>query len=292
MAIFRRLLNSWERRKRVCGMTTSIGRVRGTIVVAMLACLVVPQISLAAGPLRSGGQRGVLDRLRPSRSNSQGGNNSAQRGPGGLVKRVIGGNNAGQGQGNTSKSEVVEKYGARTGGKWTSMGQTAPAAAAAKPSPSATAPAPTDATKPSETPVAKETTPAPSDAAVADDTAAAGDADLSLEDVKFVEPATETAGPAYRLKFRNRGTRAAGKFRIGAFAERDGKLSDDAPQTVTEIAKLAAGQDGEVTLRLPLAAVRLVSNSGATRSRSISFSWLSIWTTRSSNLKRATTWPA
>jgi hypothetical protein len=111
--------------------------------------------------------------------------------------------------------------------------------------------------------VAKATAPAPSDAAVADDAAAAGDADLALEDVKFVEPATETAGPAYRLKFRNRGTRAAGKFRIGAFAERDGKLSDDAPQTVTEVANLAAGQDGEVTLRLPLAAVRLVSSASA-----------------------------
>ncbi len=91
-----------------------------------------------------------------------------------------------------------------------------------------------------------------------------GDIDLVLEDVKYVEPATETAGPAYRMKLRNLGARAAGKFRIGAFAERDGKLSDDAPRVVAEIASLPAGEVSEVTLRLPLSAVRFVSASSGT----------------------------
>lgn len=182
---------------------------------------------------------------------------------------MIGGRNADGGQAK-SKSEVLEKYGANTGGKWTSMGQTAPAAATAKPTQAAAPSSPAPA-KPVDAAVAKSSRPGPSDP-IGDDAApagtsavagaAAGDADLALEDVKFVEAATETAGPAYRLKFRNRGTRAAGKFRIGAFAERDGKLSDDAPQTVTEVADLAAGQEREITLRLPLSAVRLVSNSG------------------------------
>jgi hypothetical protein len=84
-----------------------------------------------------------------------------------------------------------------------------------------------------------------------------------LEDVKYIEPATETAGPAYRMKLRNLGARAAGKFRIGAFAERDGKLSDDAPQAVAEIASLPAGQVSEVTLRLPVTAVRLVNTTSS-----------------------------
>jgi hypothetical protein len=84
-----------------------------------------------------------------------------------------------------------------------------------------------------------------------------------LEDVKYVEPATETAGPAYRMKLRNLCARAAGKFRIGAFAELGGKLSDDAPRVVTEIASLPAGEVSEVTLRLPVSAVRFISSSSA-----------------------------
>jgi hypothetical protein len=90
-----------------------------------------------------------------------------------------------------------------------------------------------------------------------------GDVDLVLEDVKYIEPATETAGPTYRMKLRNVGARAAGKFRIGAFAERGGQLSDDAPKVVTEVASLPAGEVSEVTMRLPISAVRLVANSSS-----------------------------
>lgn len=92
---------------------------------------------------------------------------------------------------------------------------------------------------------------------------AADSVDLVLEEVRLVEPATVSAGPAYRVKFRNQGTQAAGKFRVGAFAEHDNKLSDDAPQIVTEVASLAAGDASEVTLRLPVSAMRLVSTSSA-----------------------------
>ena len=99
---------------------------------------------------------------------------------------------------------------------------------------------------------------------------AAGDVDLVLEDVKYVEPATDTVGPTYRMKLRNLGARAAGKFRIGAFAERDGKLSDDAPKVVTEIASLPAGEVSEVTLRLPVSGgplrQQLLGRAGGIRS--------------------------
>ena len=87
--------------------------------------------------------------------------------------------------------------------------------------------------------------------------------DLVLEEVQLVEAATVSTGPAYRVKFRNQGTQAAGKFRIGAFAEHDNKLSDDSPQIVTEVASLAAGEASEVNLRLPVTAMRLISTSAA-----------------------------
>lgn len=87
--------------------------------------------------------------------------------------------------------------------------------------------------------------------------------DLVLEEVQLVEAATVSAGPAYRVKFRNQGTQAAGRFRVGAFAEHDNKLSDDSPQIVTEVASLAAGEASEVTLRLPVTAMRLISTSAA-----------------------------
>jgi hypothetical protein len=92
---------------------------------------------------------------------------------------------------------------------------------------------------------------------------ALGNIDLVLEDVRFVQPATVTSGPAYRVKVRNQGTQAAGKFRVGAFAELEGKLSDDSPQAVVEVPSLKPGQSGEVTLRLPVTAMQLVSTSAA-----------------------------
>lgn len=259
-------------------MSALVGNLRSKIIAAVLLGLVVPQTYCHGYQLRGGGGgRSVLQRAIGSRQ----GNGSGQRTLGnrssdsnGPVKRGLAGKN-----GNSSsqqpavpKSRILEKYGEGTNGNWTSMGRT-PAAAPAQQTPpqSATAGKPFTPPGPSQ-PVADQPVKAPAPrpavaGAVAGATVAgavaatAGDVDLVLEDVKYIEPATETAGPVYRMKLRNLGARAAGKFRIGAFAERDGKLSDDAPQVVTEIASLPAGGVSEVTLRLPLSAVRFVSTS-------------------------------
>lgn len=260
-------------------MSALVGNLRNKIIAAVLLGLVVPPAYCSAYQLRGGGGggRSVLQRAIGSRQ----GNGSGQRTLGnrssdsnGPVKRGLAGKN-----GNSSsqqpavpKSRILEKYGEGTNGNWTSMGRT-PAAAPAQQTPpqSATAGKPFTPPGPSQ-PVADQPVKAPAPrpavaGAVAGATVAgavaatAGDVDLVLEDVKYIEPATETAGPVYRMKLRNLGARAAGKFRIGAFAERDGKLSDDAPQVVTEIASLPAGGVSEVTLRLPLSAVRFVSTS-------------------------------
>lgn len=260
-------------------MSALVGNLRNKIIAAVLLGLVVQPAYCSAYQLRGGGGggRSVLQRAIGSRQ----GNGSGQRTLGnrssdsnGPVKRGLAGKN-----GNSSsqqpavpKSRILEKYGEGTNGNWTSMGRT-PAAAPAQQTPpqSATAGKPFTPPGPSQ-PVADQPVKAPAPrpavaGAVAGATVAgavaatAGDVDLVLEDVKYIEPATETAGPVYRMKLRNLGARAAGKFRIGAFAERDGKLSDDAPQVVTEIASLPAGGVSEVTLRLPLSAVRFVSTS-------------------------------
>ena len=49
-------------------------------------------------------------------------------------------------------------------------------------------------------------------------TAAATGIDLVLEDVTLASPATLVAGPAYTVKFRNQGTRPAGKFQVAIIA--------------------------------------------------------------------------
>ena len=60
-------------------------------------------------------------------------------------------------------------------------------------------------------------------------TAVATGIDLVLEDVKLASPATLVAGPAYTIKFRNQGTKAAGKFEVAILAGLAGKLTADAP---------------------------------------------------------------
>jgi hypothetical protein len=87
-----------------------------------------------------------------------------------------------------------------------------------------------------------------------------GRVDLVVEDIRMVQPATLIAGPAYQVKFRNQGTLAAGTFRVGIFAALDGKASD-AARALVDVPGLAAGEVGEVTLRLPAAAMKLVSVS-------------------------------
>ena len=70
------------------------------------------------------------------------------------------------------------------------------------------------------------------------------------------------AGPAYRVKFRNQGTAAAGKFEVAVLAGLDGKLTADAPRAAVEVNSLAAGQIGEVTLRLPQSALKMTGADG------------------------------
>ncbi len=96
-------------------------------------------------------------------------------------------------------------------------------------------------------------------------------ADLVLENVELAAQATLVAGPAYRVKFRNQGTQAAGKFEVAVLAGLDGKLTADAPRAVVEVNSLAAGQSGEVTLRLPQSALQM---TGATNGKPAVFTHL------------------
>ncbi len=89
---------------------------------------------------------------------------------------------------------------------------------------------------------------------------ATGMADLVVEDVRMVQPATLVAGPAYSVTFRNQGTAAAGPFRVGMYAALEGKVADGAQATI-DVAGMAVGQSRQVTLRLPLAAMQIVSVS-------------------------------
>jgi hypothetical protein len=86
-----------------------------------------------------------------------------------------------------------------------------------------------------------------------------GSADLVLENIEQVAPATLLVGPAYRVTFRNQSSSAVGAFRVAIFAGIDGTLSQDAPRAAIEFAGLQGGEVGEATMRLPAAAMRLVS---------------------------------
>ena len=254
-------------------MSSLVGNLRNKVVAAALLGLVTLPANCEAYQLRGGGARSILQRAIGGRQDSGAGQrssgNRSSSGNSRPVKRVTADNN-----GNTpsqqpgfSKSSILEKYGANTNGNWTSMGRTA-AAAPAQPATARQAPTQTTVAKPftppgPSQPIADQPVKARVPSPAVAGAAAPGDVDLVLEDVKYVEPATETAGPAYRMKLRNLGARAAGKFRIGAFAELGGKLSDDAPRVVTEIASLPAGEVSEVTLRLPVSAVRFISSSSA-----------------------------
>lgn len=90
----------------------------------------------------------------------------------------------------------------------------------------------------------------------------ASGADLALEDVRLVAPATMIAGPAYAVTFRNQGTVAANNFQLAMLVGLDGKLADNAPRAVIQIGTLAAGEAKEVTLRLPQSAMKLAGADG------------------------------
>ena len=86
--------------------------------------------------------------------------------------------------------------------------------------------------------------------------------DLVLEDIQLESPATLVAGPAYTVKFRNQGTKAAVGFQVAILVGADDILSDDAPRAIVDVSFLAAGATGEVTLRLPQRALKLVPTNG------------------------------
>jgi hypothetical protein len=86
--------------------------------------------------------------------------------------------------------------------------------------------------------------------------------DLLLEDVRYVEAATLLVGPAYRVKFRNQGAEPVGKFRVALLAGLDGRVSEDSPQAMVEVAGLVGGESRELTIRLPGTAMRLASAAG------------------------------
>lgn len=86
--------------------------------------------------------------------------------------------------------------------------------------------------------------------------------DLVLEDVQYVEPATMLVGPAYRVKFRNQGLTAVGKFRVALVAAIDGQASEQSPKALVEVAGLASGESSEVTVRLPVSAMKLAGADG------------------------------
>ena len=88
--------------------------------------------------------------------------------------------------------------------------------------------------------------------------------DLVLEDVQYVEPATMLVGPAYRVKFRNQGLSAVGKFRVALVASIDGQASEQSPKALVEVAGLASGESSEVTVRLPVTAMKLAGTDGKT----------------------------
>lgn len=85
--------------------------------------------------------------------------------------------------------------------------------------------------------------------------------DLLLEDVEYVEAATLLVGPAYRVKFRNQGAEPVGKFRVALLAGMDGRVSEDSPRAMVEVAGLASGESKELTIRLPRTAMRLASTA-------------------------------
>jgi hypothetical protein len=89
-----------------------------------------------------------------------------------------------------------------------------------------------------------------------------GGVDLVLEDVKYVEPATQFVGPAYRVKFRNQGLAAAGKFRVMLLASFGDRLTQNSPNAVVDVASLGSGQATEVTVRMPRAAMNLTAANG------------------------------
>ena len=260
---------------------------------AAIVALFTVEFSLADGPVRSGVQK-VLGGRGSSQNRTQNGAPTKRildRNQGGFINRYFPENSSARRTArsgsalppNFSKSQIMAKYGAATGGNWTSVGQNAPpqtakqadvAETSGNTTPSKTTTPtvvaiPMSPSAPAQNAQTSQTNPpgtAPveaSQSASASVGTDAGNVDLVLEDVKLVAPATDTTGPAYRIKLRNQGSRAAGKFRIGAFAERDDKLSDDTPHVVNEVAGLPGGKVSEVVMRLPLAAVRNLSTVAA-----------------------------
>ncbi len=82
--------------------------------------------------------------------------------------------------------------------------------------------------------------------------------DLVVENIIFAEPANKVVGPAYKVLVRNQGSVPAAKFSIGLFASNDGKVNEKCPKAFLEVRDLAPNTVGEYTIRLPLAAEKMV----------------------------------
>ena len=140
------------------------------------------------------------------------------------------------------------------GGYGGGYGGTASAPAASTPVASA------PVSDPNVVPASYAATESPAASSLPTTAAATPSANLVVEDLQMVEPATLVAGPAYRLTFRNQGSVAAGAFRVGIFAALDNRLTDS--HAVVDVPGLEAGKTAEVILRLPQSALRLVSAGG------------------------------
>ena len=82
--------------------------------------------------------------------------------------------------------------------------------------------------------------------------------DLVVENIIFAEPANKVVGPAYKVQVRNQGSVPAAKFSIGLFASNDGKVNEKCPKAFLEVRDLAPNTVAEYTIRLPLAAEKMV----------------------------------
>ena len=89
-----------------------------------------------------------------------------------------------------------------------------------------------------------------------------GAVDLALEDLQLAARATTIAGPAYRLRFRNQGTAAAGAFHIVLLAGVGTQPASDAPRAVVQAPEIGAGESLEIVLRLPASAMQMVGANG------------------------------
>jgi len=87
--------------------------------------------------------------------------------------------------------------------------------------------------------------------------------DLVLENVQMVDAHTEGSTPTYQVTVSNQGSEAAGKFRVGVFAEENGKLTNGSPRMILDVPSLGAGEVTQLTFRLTNGTIKLASTNAA-----------------------------